>query len=141
MKKLSLLLLLASFSLVACTSSRNNNSDGKTDDDSGQTVNPGGDDGDKIDPTVKITVNYYLDYNQLAAKVIYYTEEVQNGSKLTKPGDPSKGNFPEFPVFKGWSTKEVIDNVSDLWDFDKDVVSVTSGKTFNLFGIWVATGE
>ena len=136
MKKLSLLLLFASFSLIGCRGKNNNPSDG-----GGEGGKDGGETEPVIDPTLDITVNYYLDYNQVAAKNIYSVISVKNGSKLEKPDDPANPPLPEFPVFKGWSKKEVIDNVSDLWNFDVDVVSVTSGTTLNLFGIWVAQGE
>lgn len=121
MKKLFIPFLFAlSFSLGACG------------------VNP---DPSPIDPTQEITVNYYLDYNQIVSKNIYLSVTVKNGSKLTKPADPTTPIFPEFPVFKGWSSKEIIDDAKDLWDFSKNTVRVTDGTTFNLFGIWVSTGE
>ena len=101
-------------------------------------VNP---DPTPIDPTQEITVNYYLDYNQIVGKNVYQTVTVKNGSKLTKPLDPTTPVYPEFPVFKGWSSKEIIDDTKDLWDFSKDTVRVTSGSTFSLFGIWVSAGE
>ena len=143
MKKLSLLLLLTSMFLVGCTGNSSGNNSGNNGGDT--PVNPsggdGGDDTPVVDPTVTITVNFYQDYNQVAAKNVYMSMGVANGSKLTKPADPTTSNYPEFPVFKGWSKKEVIDDVKDLWNFDTDVVAVTSGKTLNLYGIWVAKGE
>jgi len=90
----------------------------------------------------KIQVNYYLDYNQITAGEIYYSYRVENNSKLQEPDRPTEGKFPEFPIFKGWSKKEVIDNMDELWNFSTDVMKVKEGiKTFNLFGIWVAQGE
>ena len=89
----------------------------------------------------KVTVNFYLDYNQVLAGNVYFTTQVDNGSLITeKPANPTESNYPEFPVFKGWSNKEIIDNLDDLWNFDVDIVIGNSG-TFNLFGIWVAQGE
>ena len=92
-------------------------------------------------PDVMITVKFYLDYNQVEAKEVYHTVEVKNGSKLEEPTRPTPPLFPEFPVFKGWSQKEIIDDVKDLWNFDTDVVKVTLGTSLNLYGIWVAQGE
>ena len=89
----------------------------------------------------KITVNFYLDYNEITANEVYYTYEIKNGSKLKEPTKPSEGTFPEFPVFKGWSHKEIIDNDADLWNFSKDEVNLEKGSVFNMFGIWVAEGE
>ena len=88
----------------------------------------------------KIQVNFYIDYNQWNAKETYYSVRVKNGSKLKAPDNPTKAPMPEFPVFLGWSKKEVIDNKEDLWNFSTDVVDTTS-QTFNLFGIWVVEGE
>ena len=135
MKKLSLLFLFASLSLIGCTNKKSEPSD-KGDD-------KGGDGGDvtPIDPTLDITVNYYLDYNQVATKNIYISSTVKNGSKLERPANPKTAPFPEFPVFKGWSKKEIVDDTKDLWNFDTDIVSVTTGTTLNLFGIWVAQNE
>ena len=90
----------------------------------------------------KVTVNFYLAYNEITSKEVYYSYEVKNGSKLKEPERPEKGTFPEFPVFKGWSHKEIIDNDADLWDFSKDKVQVDEGiSTFIMVGIWVAEGE
>ena len=122
MKKLALLFLLSSLSIAGCSCNSN-----------GEEI--------IIDPDLIVTVNYYVDYNDLMAKEVYHTETVKNGSKLTRPTDPTEGHFEEFPVFKGWSKKEIIDNDSDLWNFSKDKVAVEVGSTFNLFGIWVAEGE
>ena len=93
-----------------------------------------------IDPSVVVTVNYYLDYNDTTKTGRYYSESVNAGSLLTKPTDPTTSPQSEFPVFLGWSTKEIIDNKADLWDFSKDVVPSKS-KLLSLFAIWVATGE
>ena len=98
--------------------------------------------GDTSEYDGKIGVSFYLDYNQITAGVVYETYRIENHKKLTKPADPTEAPLPEFPVFKGWSQKEIIDNDDDLWDFDKDVMDVPEGyRTFNMFGIWVAEGE
>ena len=65
---------------------------------------------------------------------------MKNGSKLEAPATPTKAPMPEFPVFLGWSYKEIINDKKDLWDFSKDTVQ-TDETSFNLFGIWVAQGE
>ena len=95
----------------------------------------GGDDEDET-----ITVNFYHDYNQVAAGEIYDTQYVKNGSKVKEPTKPTESPFPEFPVFLGWSKKEVIDDKKDLWNFSKDKVK-TDIDEFPIYGIWVAEGE
>ena len=134
MKKLSIaLLVMASFlGLAAC----GNNSGGG----SGGGGSGGGDSGGGTEDDGKIQINFYADFNQLNSKNVYHTYRVENGSKLTKPADPTTAPLPEFPVFLGWSVREIVDNKEDLWDFSTDVVQ-TEEKTFNLFGIWVAQGE
>ena len=129
MKKLSIaLLVMTSFlGLVACNRSSGGGSGG------GGGNGGGSEDG-------KIQINFYVDYNQLNSKNVYHTYRVANGSKLTKPADPTEAPMPEFPVFLGWSYKEIIDNKADLWDFSKDTVQ-TIEPSFSLFGIWVAEGE
>ncbi len=129
MKKLLLISLLATTSVLAmsgCFKKRGNSNSGDGDSE---------DDG-------KIAVNFYLDYNQITAGVVYDSYRIENKSKLTKPADPTEAPLPEFPVFKGWSTKEIIDNDEDLWNFETDIMEVKEGyRTFNMFGIWVAQGE
>lgn len=89
----------------------------------------------------KVTVNFYVDYNQIDANNIYFTCEVENGGLITTiPDNPTESYFPDFPVFKGWSDKEIIDDLKELWDFSKDIV-VSNKGTFSLYGIWVAEGE
>ena len=98
--------------------------------------------GDTSEDDGKIAVNFYLDYNQITAGVVYESYRVNNKTKLTKPADPTEAPLPEFPVFKGWSQKEIIDNDKDLWNFDTDIMEVKEGyRSFNMFGIWVAEGE
>ena len=130
MKKLSIALLLVASSLVGLAGCKKSSSGGNGGNNSGGGTE---DDG-------KIQVNFYIDYNQWNAKETYYSIRVKNGSKLTAPDHPTKAPMPEFPVFLGWSKKEVIDNKEDLWNFSTDVVGTTS-QTFNLFGIWVVEGE
>ena len=99
----------------------------------------------------KITVNFYIDYNAANANKeftiggknsleVWATQKVDKGAKVSKPADPTEAPLPEFPVFLGWSYKEVIDRKEDLWNFDTDTVN-TETKTFSIFGIWVAEGE
>lgn len=119
MKKLALAFLAAGMAVVSMTGCFKNNKNNQ-----------------------KVTVNFYLDYNEITSKEVYYSCEVKNGSKLKEPERPTQGTFPEFPVFKGWSHKELIDNEEDLWDFSKDKVQVENGQTtFIMVGFWVAEGE
>ena len=121
MKKLLLVSLLAvsTFAIIGCKGNKKKDSE---------------DDG-------KIQVNYYIDYNAITSGEVYYTYREFDGSKLQEPTKPTEAPFPEFPVFKGWSKKELIDNDADLWNFATDEMHVKEGyRTFNLFGIWVAEG-
>ncbi len=122
-KVLTLLSLLFSFSACQKTE-ENNNSSG---------------DSKPVEET-KITVKFYVDYTRTSEKDIYYTYETTNGSLLTPPNENPEPIYPEFPVFKGWSHKEIIDDLEDIWDFSTDKIETTS-KTFNMFGIWMAEGE
>ena len=89
----------------------------------------------------EVTITFYADYNQKIVKNVYYECTVQNGELITdKPNKPSEAPFPEFPNFKGWSSKEIIDDDKDLWDFSTDKV-ISKTASFELFGIWVAEGE
>ena len=126
MKKTNLLpLILLSFPLISC----------------GGMIDPAeSTESISYDYELTVTVNYYVDYNAIIAKEIYATETVKNGEKLTKPADPTSAPFPEFPVFKGWSKYEIVDDTSKIFNFDKDVCLSTTA-TMNMFGIWVAQGE
>ena len=127
MKKLLFLLPLLSISLlIGCTPSGGQSS-GKT---SSESYFEG-----------EITVNFYVDYNQKIVGNVYYSTTMENGNLITdKPEDPTEPLYPEFPVFKGWSYKEIIGSDEDLWDFSTNVVK-SKNNTFDLFGIWVAEGE
>ena len=94
----------------------------------------GGDDDDE-----KITVNFYADFNQVEDGNIFAMQTIDNKSKLKDPGQPTS-IYPEFPVFLGWSYKEIIDNKEDLWNFSTDKVDTEEG-IFNMYGIWVSQGE
>ena len=95
-----------------------------------------------IDPDLIVIVRFYIDYNhQNTTEDIYYSCQVQNGFLITaKPADPPQSYYPEFPNFKGWSEKEIIDNYNDLWNFDSDVMASTM-QVLRMYGIWMAPGE
>ena len=132
MKKLfaTICLMASIISLGAC-----NKKKGPSTDTGTQTT-------ESIDPTVQVTVNFYLDYNDsLVNGKRYHRCVVQAGSLITdKPATPTSAPQEEFPVFIGWSKKEIINDLEDLWDFDKDVVP-SSSKILNIYGIWAAEGE
>ena len=121
MRKFLMLVALSSLMMVGC---HNDNKDfGKKGD---------------------ITVKFYLDFNALAMDEVYEEYLVYNNSKLKEPTKPTaeQAPLPEFPVFKGWSTKEIIDDDSDLWNFTTDKVNVDNGVTeFRLYGFWASQGE
>ncbi len=88
----------------------------------------------------EVTVNFYPDFTSTLSTDIFYTVTLNNGDLLpVPPGTPAQ-KFPELPVFKGWSDKEVIDDLNDLWDFKKDKLQSPT-QIFNMYGIWMAEGE
>ena len=125
MKKLNFLSLLLAMSFSFLMGSCKNKSDSPI-----------------IEPDLVVTVRFYIDYNhQSTAEDIYYSCQVKNGSLITdKPTDPQNSNYSEFPNFKGWSEKEIIDNYDDLWNFDTDLMNSTM-QVFRIYGIWMAPGE
>ena len=131
MKKLIIALCLAtSLFMVGC---KKNN---KPSSDSSDTTTE-----ESIDPSVVVTVNFFLDYNDVSVTGRYYRCQVNAGSLITDvPPKPTTPPMPEFPTFLGWSKKEVINDSKDLWDFSKDIVPSKS-TVLNLYGIWVAQGE
>jgi hypothetical protein len=102
------------------------------------------------DPTSGLTeydktvyVCFYIDYNRVDIKnpfkdFMWYPgvplplEEVPDMSGVEAPDG--------FSEFVGWSAHTIIDDLSDLWDFEKDTASA-SDTYLNLFGIWLAPGE
>ena len=100
----------------------------------------GGDDedsGEKLPENVVVT--FYIDFNQPNSDESYATQTIKQGEKVTAPATPTEAPFKEFPVFLGWSQKEVIQSKDDLWNFDSTITSKTG--TFSIYGIWVAKGE
>lgn len=93
--------------------------------------------GKKIDTSVTITVNFYIDYNYAAEEIIYHTCDVYLNAKITDiPSNPDQNIFADFPNFLGWSSYQLINDVDDLWDFEKDIVDTTY-STLSIYGIWV----
>lgn len=129
-KSLMIISVLSLAFLVGCTSHKSggDNTDGGGDDDTPAVVD-------------EVTVNFYLDYNQKPVGNIYKKVKVVRGGLITDvPANPTTPLYPEFPVFKGWSYKELISSEEDLWDFSVDKVN-TQFNSFDIFGIWVAEGE
>ena len=125
------LLILPLVTLFALTGCRRHHHDSYTEITGTDTVDIKQD---------EVRVDFYLDYNQVDAKNIYVSYVIKKGTHVKEPKKPTTPPMPEFPVFKGWSKKEIIDNYQDLWNFDRDVVD-TLGNVFNLYGIWVCEGE
>jgi len=130
-KSLMFLSILSVAFLVGCTNSKGGQSGGG--DQGGGSDTPAVED--------EVTVNFYLDYNQKPVGNIYKKVKVARGGLITDvPANPTTPLYPEFPVFKGWSYKELISSDEDLWDFSVDKVN-TQFNSFDIFGIWVAEGE
>lgn len=128
MKKFLVLIALTSMMLAGCTNEKEN--DPTKDSNYGK-------EGD-------ITVKFYLDYNQLAVDEVYEQYLINNHSKLKAPTTPTaeQAPLPEFPAFKGWSTKQIVDDDADLWNFSTDTVDVDDTVVeFRLYGFWASQGE
>ena len=126
-KILSTLLILSSLAGCSCQSKNQKTSDSESE------VNP-------IIEGVTVTVTYYISFNDTSRTGRYQVDTVKSGEKLTKPANPTTAPLEEFPTFKGWSLKQLINDDSDLWDFDKDIVTGQTQSMY-LYGIWVAAGE
>ena len=87
-----------------------------------------------------VTVNFYIDFNQVDSGETYYTVTIGQGERVNAPDKPTEAPFEEFPVFIGWSDKEIVNSTNDLWDFNKNTITSKTG-TCALYGIWVAEGE
>ena len=99
-----------------------------------------GDDDDKSEKLPEnVVVTFYIDFNQPNSDESYATQTIKQGEKVTAPETPTEAPFPEFPVFLGWSEKEIIQSKNDLWNFETTITSKSG--TFSIYGIWVAEGE
>ena len=130
MKKSALLLIVPA--LMALVVGCKNKNGGESSSELSSSIS--------IDETLDITVNFYIDFNNTHYKSRYYQTTVKNGSLITDiPANPSAPSS-DFPVFKGWSEKEVTDDYAkDIWDFSvKKVQQESNSPTLNLYGIWAA---
>lgn len=133
MKKIhpfSILCLLAPLFLASC-GGRSSSGGGSSTPTQDPTFDPSDD--------TQIQVKFYLDYNKINLDEIYATKVIKRGSKVSEPTKPTEAPSSDFPVFLGWSAKEIIDDKKDLWNFSTKIT--TDENVFNLFGIWVAEGE
>lgn len=104
-------------------------------------VTPPGPTPDPIDPTLKVTCNFYIDFNHYNHKTRYFQTIVMNDNLIEEvPPTPTEAPFEEFPVFLGWSTKEIVEDPSDIWNFATDKVE-SYYSTLSFYGIWVAVGD
>lgn len=135
MKKLKLLLLAPALLtlVVACRGRDGAKSSSSSDEESSSSSIV-------IDPTLDVTVNFYIDYNNTHYKLRYYQTTVKNGSLITDvPANPTAPS-EDFPVFKGWSTKEITDDYeNDIWNFATDrVQQASTNLVLDFYGIWAA---
>ena len=138
MKKIKLGLLtliptLLAFSLSAC----NNGGQGTTSQGGG---GGGGDSGQTI-PEGYVRVTFYIDFNQASSDEYYDRKDIAIGTTVAEPTRPTEAPFPQFPNFVGWSTKEIIKDKDDLWNFSTTITPEEGANTFSLYGIWLAEGE
>ena len=132
LKKLGLLALLAISPMVGLTACSGCSSDSENESES---VDPGD------IPEGYIRVFFYVDFNQPNTGECLEHQDVLPDSLITAPVTPYAVS-EDFPVFLGWSAKEVINDKKDLWNFSSDKVNTENGEnTFSIYGIWVAEGE
>ena len=96
----------------------------------------------------KVDIYFFLDYNnvdmedetgtKLLAHFKWYQDvPLKDADEL--PANPTTSSDPAFPYFIGWSSHTIIDQKSDLWDINTDVVGAS--YHLNLYGIWSDTRE
>ena len=98
---------------------------------------------DKSDPEgdPDLEVFFYIDFNAATGDDVPYAKldwyvGIPFGTN-NKPADPTQAPDPAFPIFKGWSSHPIVDNIpEDLWDFENDVVPDGS-YVMVLYGIWI----
>lgn len=70
----------------------------------------------------------------------YHLVEVEVGSKITDPGIPASTD-PAFNVFVGWSSKPIVMDDSELWNFQEDSLpNYVPGGEYYLYGQWDYVG-
>ena len=134
MKKLSLLFLIPALGAMLLTGCKKNKPSGESSEESSSISSI------IIDPTLDVTINFYKDFNYTHYKVRYYQTTVKNGSLITDVPPTPEAPSEDFPVFKGWSLKEITDDYEhDIWNFATDKVAVDSNSpTLSFYGIWAA---
>ena len=136
MKKIALLFIAPALMclLAGCKiNGKKDNSGGEEGSNSSESSMP-------IDTSYDVTVNFYTDYNNTYYKNRYHQTIVKNGSLITDVPKTPTAPSPDFPVFKGWSEKEITDDyANDIWNFSTDkVVKDINSPTLTLYGIWAA---
>ena len=145
-KLLCTLLCLTSMLFVSSCKKNKPTSESETGSESGQVESSeieseSSEESLSIIDGLPVTVYFFHDYNHANTKDALLTVQSKNGELIGEhPADLTESYYEEFPVFKGWSQKEIIDSEDDLWDFEHDIVqSYTS--VLRIYGIWVAEGE
>lgn len=138
MKKISVLMLIPALGAMLITGCKKNNQ--PSTDGSEESSVTSSSSSIIVDPTLDVTVNFYKDFNHTHYSVRYYRTTVKNGSLITDVPPNPEAPSEDFPIFKGWSTKEVTDDyVNDIWNFATDKVEQDSNSlVLNLYGIWAA---
>lgn len=133
MKKSSLLLLVPAFLALSLAGCQRDNGSSQNSSEPTSSSEP-------IDTNMDVTVNFYVDYNNTHYKLRYYQTTVKNGSLITNVPNTPTALSEDFPVFKGWSTKEITDDyANDLWNFATDKVEQPSNApVLDFYGIWAA---
>lgn len=135
MKKTNLFLLLACSALVlsACGGKGGKEDNISSEEDSSsESIYTG--------PT-SLFVAFFLDYNVADFDNPYYSYLTEQNTLLHEPEKcPTAEDAPDknYPIFKGWSSHTVIDDDSDLWNFETDVVGYGERSYLYFYGIWEA---
>ena len=101
-----------------------------------------------------INVYFFIDYNNVdptgtdieyLVKFTWYSDRPISESEEAAPilsqfvvgsaATDAKAKDPAFPHFIGWSSHTIIDDNSDLWDMEKDVIGPSLSFIY-FYGIW-----
>lgn len=143
MKKIKILsLLLMVFALASCGKGHKPTSE--------PSEEPTTSESESIEESSELTeddkvvyVCFYADYNRVNLSKPLLDFMWYPGQLIPEEMIPNMDEVEAphgYPVFAGWSTHTLIDDLNDLWDFRTDKVP-TGVYSLDLFGIWFAEGE
>lgn len=94
--------------------------------------------------TKDVRIICYLDYNHANESNPYHSARWYFNDPFSKADigltDPTAdmASYPEFTLFKGWSTHPIIDSDDQLFKFGVDMKAQDGNNFLVLYGIWVS---